>query len=503
MISASCAARWPRARSHTKFELGGIQNNSDWILPLGACLVILLFVRAMYRRDAAELPRLWGWFLTLLRAATFLGLLFLFLQPQWRTELEVTHNSRVALLVDTSLSMGLNDSDSDAACRPARPAASSKWLPALAETELLPQLRKTHDVAVYKFNNSLDRDLVSLDKLPPRPEAAAEGGRPRGPPARRRKWRPRPAGGRRAAATEWRKFLTPAGTETRLGEALQQLLHQERGTPLAGVVLLSDGGQNAGAGPEGAIELAREAKVPIFTVGLGSDKKPPERPRQRPGGAGAGLSGRPLPRDRLPPGPAAGRQSGDGAIALPRVGPRRRPLAPRHRAGRGEPAGHPRRRRRNHPGALRVDPEEGRGRPADPLLPHPDPCRGSATPPTRSARPTSRSSTTRTACCCWPAGRCASTSSCGPCCTATAPTTVDVLLQTAQQGVSQEANKILSEFPSTPRGDVRSTIAWWPSIPNWQALTPVEIERAARLGGRPGGRADRRGRAGVCRQGDR
>ena len=48
--------------------------------------MIVLFVRAMYRRDAAELPPLLGWFLTLLRAATFLGLLFLFLQPQWRTE---------------------------------------------------------------------------------------------------------------------------------------------------------------------------------------------------------------------------------------------------------------------------------------------------------------------------------------------------------------------------------------------------------------------------------
>ena len=55
------------------------------------------------------------------------------------------------------------------------------------------------------------------------------------------------------------------------------MIHEERGPSLAGVVLLSDGGQNAGAGPEAAIELARENKVPVFVVGLGSDKKPAER----------------------------------------------------------------------------------------------------------------------------------------------------------------------------------------------------------------------------------
>ncbi len=200
MISAS-ALLLAEGTLHSKFELGGIQNNSDWILPLGACLVILLFVRAMYRRDAAELPRLWGWFFTLLRAATFLGLLFLFLQPQWRTELETTHNSRVALLVDTSLSMGLNDSDSDSRLSPSAPSRIQQVAAGLAETELLSQLRKTHDVAVYKFNNNLDRDLVWLDKLASRPEkAATDGGPPAGGAAAA------PSGGRRAAGPSGGSF---------------------------------------------------------------------------------------------------------------------------------------------------------------------------------------------------------------------------------------------------------------------------------------------------------
>ena len=41
-----------------------------------------------------------------------------------------------------------------------------------------------------------------------------------------------------------------------------------------GIVLISDGGLNAGASPDTAMELARESHIPIYTVGVGSEKKP-------------------------------------------------------------------------------------------------------------------------------------------------------------------------------------------------------------------------------------
>ena len=52
------------------------------------------------------------------------------------------------------------------------------------------------------------------------------------------------------------------------------MIQDERGTPVSGIIVFSDGGQNAGISPEAAVELAREAKIPIFTVGLGSDRQP-------------------------------------------------------------------------------------------------------------------------------------------------------------------------------------------------------------------------------------
>ncbi len=46
--------------THTTWEWGRIQSNTDWILPIGALIVILLFVRYMYRRDSVDLPFLDG-----------------------------------------------------------------------------------------------------------------------------------------------------------------------------------------------------------------------------------------------------------------------------------------------------------------------------------------------------------------------------------------------------------------------------------------------------------
>jgi hypothetical protein len=59
-----------------------------------------------------------------------------------------------------------------------------------------------------------------------------------------------------------------------MGDALAQIIGEGRNTPVSGVVVISDGGQNAGATPEAAEELARESHIPIYTIGIGSEKKP-------------------------------------------------------------------------------------------------------------------------------------------------------------------------------------------------------------------------------------
>lgn len=257
--------------TRTTFEWARIQSNSDWIPPIVVLILILLFVRYMYRRDAEELRPWWKWLLTALRTVVFLGLLILYLQPSWRSEREVVRNSRALLLFDTSVSMGLSDADPSAGGK--TKTRSQDIADALKKSDFIKRLRKTHDVAVFQFDDALKPDSVAnLNKLTPE-ESAAVGNssdqsgdnisgdqQPESPP--------------KTTAPDWNKLLAPSGTETRLGQALMQLIQQERGTPVSGIIVFSDGGQNAGISPESAVELALEAKIPIFTVGLGSDKQP-------------------------------------------------------------------------------------------------------------------------------------------------------------------------------------------------------------------------------------
>jgi len=264
-------------------------------------LLILIFVRAMYQRDAAELPAWLSWLLTLLRTATFVGLLFLYLQPQWRCSKEIVHNSRVLLLVDTSMSMNRVDGREAGGGGGSEPRASARGLAeggltrlqqvaaALEQTDFLARLRKTHDVVVQQFNNALERDrAVVLDKIDEEGEGGhwslVDGHWSRGKTDEQGEKAPglHPGDSGAGAPTAparppvWREVLQPRGTETRMGEALEQLIRDERNSPIAGIVVISDGGQNAGVSPELAVEMARQARPPlnIHTIGVGSERRP-------------------------------------------------------------------------------------------------------------------------------------------------------------------------------------------------------------------------------------
>ena len=309
--------------SRAVFEWGRIQSNRDWLLPLAACALILAYVRWMYRRDAVELRPWLGWLLTVLRAAALVGLLILYLQPQWRSEREATQNSRALILVDTSSSMGITDqfgggeegsgergqgsgdggegreergtgrdsNDMDAVVM-APDNRAAQVAAALATSDFLDRLRNVHDVTVFRFDEKLGR-VASLEKSRElRVESREEGFRVRGSG-----FKDEGLGtGEDEAGDEGAKAqtsstqhsqlstlgsqlstleaaLVPTGSETRLGDALGQLVDGGRGEPVSAIVLFSDGGQNAGASVEAAVDAARNAGIPIFSVGVGSNRQ--------------------------------------------------------------------------------------------------------------------------------------------------------------------------------------------------------------------------------------
>lgn len=297
-----------------QFRFARIQENRDWILPVLIALALIAWAARRYKIDGSELTPWKRWTLLILRCALVLGLFVFYLHPQWE---RIEGSSRVAIVIDTSSSMGTHDliAIDDTGTGPilgtlnpdekgpSRLDAVIDWL---KRSELIEQLREKHDVIVYGFDKSLtrlgleekgglhgiqtgtnppvDRDVespspteITETKIIDEPietsdvdsteetsnattgETAVSGDS-------------QPAAG--LSVEQRTSELKANGQETRLGDALDEILQQERGQPLAGIILISDGGQNSGRSPELAIEKAQQGQIPIYTLGVGATRLP-------------------------------------------------------------------------------------------------------------------------------------------------------------------------------------------------------------------------------------
>jgi len=343
-----------------------IEQMDQWIhwFVFACCLAGLIsYVIYWYRKDWQELPRGIGWTLLLLRFLALAGILIFFFDLQKRTEQKVTRSSRLAVLVDTSLSMTMPQADDDS--NGADPAsASNSRISAVQETfaksPLLDQLQQRHDVNVMRFDQGSRPSVVALFNKPTRTEGQFDTDA-----SRVELWRwlsvltwsgtlvlgvgslamgiallSRVYGDVRpfwpyvlmvsviavvsgfvmiatavlradtfswsglwsmnapssldaiksstndstalnpAAAilgpkdVAWETQIAATGAESHIGDAINSVLEQERGAPLAGVVVISDGRSNAGMDPLATISEASLQGVPIHTVGMGTARNP-------------------------------------------------------------------------------------------------------------------------------------------------------------------------------------------------------------------------------------
>lgn len=73
---------------------------------------------------------------------------------------------------------------------------------------------------------------------------------------------------------DWPNELRPRDTATRVGEAIQFVVSKERGGPLAGIVIFTDGQSNSGLPIATATAAAKNANVPLYPIGVGSIEAP-------------------------------------------------------------------------------------------------------------------------------------------------------------------------------------------------------------------------------------
>ena len=141
---------------------------TEWwhALLLGLLLLgIVAAIVALYVFDSVELRTGTAVTLCALRLAALAGLVLFFLNLEKRTEKQVTRNSRVSILVDTSSSMATLDGETSTSSIPARRIDAA--LDALAPDDqaqtvsIIDRLRSEHEVAVYKFSEEAQPELLA------------------------------------------------------------------------------------------------------------------------------------------------------------------------------------------------------------------------------------------------------------------------------------------------------------------------------------------------------
>lgn len=257
-----------------------------WSLSLGGLILVVVLGVAVYLKDTRELSPVWRVWLMVLRLAVLAGLVVIAVNPQERTQQLAFRPSQVAILADRSLSMQFPETQpagsaegsgtaTEATTNRTRADAIKELL---AKTKLIETLRKDHAVSLYSFDSALNGNgphhvFRSNDPRAARMNAVTPGS-VKDPGSEAAQDNDSKASNKADVAPDWDEALRPIGVETRLGESLIDLIRQASGKSFSGIVVLTDGGANAGVDPQSAIELARTLKVRLVTVGVGSILQP-------------------------------------------------------------------------------------------------------------------------------------------------------------------------------------------------------------------------------------
>jgi len=202
-----------------KFVLGA--TRSMWLVALvaaGVALYALWTYRQLQTVRGRSRAALLG-----VRIALFLLVVFALLRPMLLLKVAVPQQNFVAILVDDSRSMQV----ADEAGQPRSNFVKNQF--GRVDGELLTALGKRFVVRLFRFSSSAERLQSSGD-------------------------------------------LTFEGTGTHLGDALDRVRDELSGLPVAGLVVVSDGADNAETTLDDPIAGLKAQAMPAFTVGVGKEK---------------------------------------------------------------------------------------------------------------------------------------------------------------------------------------------------------------------------------------
>jgi len=233
---------------------GGLETSVQptWSIAPGLLALVLLLTAAMmlfiYWHESATAAR--GWKVLLAGLRTLLVGLILVMLLGWTVQRHRTDLPDVVIVLDDSASMGLVDAydDSTLQAEVKRRLTGAK-LPEATRLNLAKTLVLENDAALLE---ALAR-RANLRYYLCGSSARAIGGEP----------------------AETRTAIRAATADqpaSRLGNCLRDVLEAQRGRPTAAIILLTDGVTTDGKSLLEAAQYARRKTVPLFLVGLGSDR---------------------------------------------------------------------------------------------------------------------------------------------------------------------------------------------------------------------------------------
>ncbi|HUU43783.1 MAG TPA: hypothetical protein VMX57_08385, partial [Planctomycetota bacterium] len=263
------------ARAATGWHLDWVSSWPAWVvvLAVGACVA---YVYQLYRHEAARLGLRDRIVLTTVRVLAVLILLVMIFEPVIIWDMPASRDASLLVLLDDSRSMGLVDpyegsEELEGVVHALWPDTLGAWkgqsprdLP-VEQREALRKLSRADvinrvltdpgrnfiiplaplfNTKVYLFSDEL-REVAggarSEDEETSSDSASAELAKVR---------------------------LTPRGDVTRAGDLLHRAVVQQRGRP-AGIVIVTDGGRNVGAGLQATGALLKERGIKVYVVGVG------------------------------------------------------------------------------------------------------------------------------------------------------------------------------------------------------------------------------------------
>ncbi|TWU27244.1 vWA domain-containing protein [Bythopirellula polymerisocia] len=241
------------AREFVTWNLRRVDQFDDprllWFLLAVGVLLIIACVTWLYRRESVSLSPWLRVLFPVLRITAWLGAILFFLGLEKRIDQQVVSDSQVAILVDTSQSMSVADLQNAEGQSVSRGKAVEK---SLKESEFLAALRQKHKVELITFDRE-SHPVASWTRTtldPQLPQVEADN----------------------TEELDWSVMLEPRGRETRLGDALRNTLKKQRTGQLAGVIVITDGDQNTGVDALSLFDSEQRSSVPIYTVGIGSNE---------------------------------------------------------------------------------------------------------------------------------------------------------------------------------------------------------------------------------------